>query len=292
MRIASQYESRQGTLPGEGGRPMLWEAHWPKTGIAGANHGKPILVFCHGFKGFKDWGAFPLMVPELVAAGFAVFRFNFSHNGTTPESPTEFVDLEAFSRNTVRFELEDLGRVIDYLHTPESPFPAESADPARLGLFGHSRGGGIVLLRASEDPRVKAVATLAAISTFHRFSDAEVAAWERAGVLHVPNARTGQQMPLLWETVLDYRAHEQRLKLPHRGGAIKQPTLLVHGTEDTSVPIDEMHALANHITHAEKITMEGADHGFGATHPWEKDTMPRDTKTAIRHIERFFRNVL
>ncbi|GGS23458.1 MULTISPECIES: dienelactone hydrolase family protein [Actinokineospora] len=40
-----------------------------------------------------------------------------------------------------------------------------SVDPARLGLAGHSTGAGCAVLAAAEDPRVRAVATLAASQT-------------------------------------------------------------------------------------------------------------------------------
>ena len=43
----------------------------------------PLIIFCHGYKGFKDWGAWPLLSEALAASGFVVIKFNFSHNGGT-----------------------------------------------------------------------------------------------------------------------------------------------------------------------------------------------------------------
>ena len=40
----------------------------------------PIIIFCHGYKGFKDWGAWNLMANAFVEAGFCFIKFNFSHN--------------------------------------------------------------------------------------------------------------------------------------------------------------------------------------------------------------------
>ena len=31
---------------------------------------KKIVIFCHGYKGFKDWGAWNLMAKEFAKAGF------------------------------------------------------------------------------------------------------------------------------------------------------------------------------------------------------------------------------
>ncbi|MGX7827451.1 dienelactone hydrolase family protein [Actinokineospora sp. 24-640] len=47
-----------------------------------------------------------------------------------------------------------------------------SVDPAKLGLAGHSTGGGSAVLAAAEDDRVRAVATLAATQTRPMATDA------------------------------------------------------------------------------------------------------------------------
>jgi uncharacterized protein len=41
----------------------------------------PVILFVHGFKGFKDWGAFPDACEEFARVGFAVVAFNLSLNG-------------------------------------------------------------------------------------------------------------------------------------------------------------------------------------------------------------------
>jgi len=53
----------------------------------------PVLLFCHGFKGFKDWGSFPYASTELARRGIAVIRFNFSCNGVGANG-LEFDELE------------------------------------------------------------------------------------------------------------------------------------------------------------------------------------------------------
>ena len=68
----------------------------------------PIIIFCHGYKGFKDWGAWNLMANAFAKAGFLFLKFNFSHNGGTVEQPIDFPDLEAFGNNNYTKELDDL----------------------------------------------------------------------------------------------------------------------------------------------------------------------------------------
>ena len=69
-----------------------------------------MVIFAHGFKGFKDWGAHNLVASHFAENGFRFLKFNFSHNGTTIDRPTEFTDLIGFSDNTFSIEFDDLLR--------------------------------------------------------------------------------------------------------------------------------------------------------------------------------------
>ncbi len=83
----------------------------------------PLIIFCHGYKGFKDWGAWPLLSEALAASGFVVIKFNFSHNGGTHKQPIDFPDLEAFGNNNYTKELEDFrsGYKLGTNHLRKSP---------------------------------------------------------------------------------------------------------------------------------------------------------------------------
>ena len=43
----------------------------------------PLIIFCHGYKGYKDWGAWSLMAEKFAVNGYFFVKFNYSHNGTT-----------------------------------------------------------------------------------------------------------------------------------------------------------------------------------------------------------------
>ena len=90
------------------------------------NRTKPIVVFVHGFKGFKDWGHFNLVHQRLAESGFVALKFNFSHNGGTLDNPIDFPDLEAFGNNTYTKELDDLGAIIDWVSDDENPLIPQS----------------------------------------------------------------------------------------------------------------------------------------------------------------------
>ncbi len=77
---------------------------------------KPLILFVHGFKGFKDWGIFNMMADEFAKKGFVFMKINLSHNGTTPEQLIDFADLEAFGNNNFTIELD--GRCCNILPQP------------------------------------------------------------------------------------------------------------------------------------------------------------------------------
>ena len=83
------------TIPGSNNKPMLVDL----TSDTSRSRA-PLILFVHGFKGFKDWGTHNLVAKFFAENGFSFLKFNFSHNGTTPEHPIDFVDLGAFMLTT------------------------------------------------------------------------------------------------------------------------------------------------------------------------------------------------
>ncbi len=88
------------------------------------------------------------MGDKFAKAGFYFVKFNFSYNGTTIEDPDNFADLEAFGQNNFSKELEDLEVVINHFKNQKE------VDSNEIILLGHSRGGGISLVKASENKNI------------------------------------------------------------------------------------------------------------------------------------------
>jgi dipeptidyl aminopeptidase/acylaminoacyl peptidase len=234
-----------------------------------------VVVAVHGFKGFKDWGFWPETARRLGEAGLALVTFNLSGSGVGEDGET-FTEVERFERNTVTKELDDLGRVLDAV--AGRTIPLGGADIRKLGLLGHSRGGGSVLLRARRDPRVQAVVTWAAVSTFHRHDAETVREWRERGFLQVVNARTGQIFKLSTAFLDDLEAHGDAYEPTEAIRNLEIPVLLIHGTRDESVPPDEANILARAagpgVTRLALI--QGAGHTFGAVHPFRGSTPELD----------------
>jgi dienelactone hydrolase len=228
---------------------------------------KPVVIFCHGFKGFKDWGPFPEWGRRLAQAGFVSVHLNFSYNGVHRDRPTESTELEKFADNTFTRELDDLQAVLDAIEA--GTLPDAPLDPARIGLMGHSRGGGTVILQTERDDRVGALATWSSVSTFvDRFSDEQIADWERQGYTEIVNSRTGQVMRLNKVLYDDTRAHADELDVREAAEQIDVPWLVVHARDDESVDFEAAEILANSTETAELMEAEGG-HTFGGAHPFE-----------------------
>jgi dienelactone hydrolase len=253
---------------------------------------KPIILFVHGFKGFKDWGYFNLLADKMAEKGFVFIKMNLSHNGTSPEHPTEFVDLEAFGNNNFSIELDDIGVMLDHIMSPESGLSGREVDRERIYLLGHSRGGSLVLLKAYEDSRIAAGVTLAAVTNWEeRWPDYILEEWKEQGVQMIQNSRTGQEMPLYYQMVEDYYRNKARLDLPAIIKKLQTPILAFHGTEDESVPVRMAHDLDNWNAHAEVEIIEGANHTFGGGHPYEQDELPGHVSYITDKTVKFLKNL-
>ena len=268
------------TIPGAKGRNMLMDLTYNDQ-----NPKAPLVIFAHGFKGFKDWGTHNMVARLFVENGFRYLKFNFSHNGTTPDKPLDFADLIAFSDNTFSIELEDLKAVIDFACNGSSMRAADN-----VNLIGHSMGGGISIIKTAEDKRISKLVTMASISSFRNLWPKEAEEqWKMQGVMYIHNSRTGQQMPLKSTLLDDLDAHPSRLNIIEKAAAINQPWLIVHGDADTSVPVSHAEELKAAQPNAELIIIPNADHTFNSKHPYDQDTLPAALQQFCQITIEFFK---
>jgi pimeloyl-ACP methyl ester carboxylesterase len=248
---------------------------------------QPVVIFCHGYKGFKDWGAWDLMAKQIAEAGYCFIKFNFSHNGGTVDNPIDFPDLEAFGQNNYTKELDDLKDVMDWVQVYFRK--NASIDTNRIHLIGHSRGGGIAILKASEDDRVKKLVTLASVSDFgNRFgTENEIQEWKENGVKYVQNGRTKQQMPHYYQFYEDFKTNEVRLHIQSAAKQLDIPTLIIHGDKDTSVRIQEAYNIHKWSKTSQIEIIEDADHVFNTKHPWQSNSLSENLDKIVRLIIKF-----
>jgi len=257
------------------------------------NENAPLVIFVHGFKGFKDWGAHNLVASYFAERGFRFLKFNFSHNGTTPQHPEEFADLGAFGNNTFTKELSDLDQVITYASSGKDFSP-----PNTIHLIGHSRGGGIGIIQASEDKRVKKLVTWASVSRFRSLWMAEQEEqWRKNEIIYVDNARTNQKMPLGIALLEDIEKNPERLDILEAAGKINIPWLIMHGDNDKTVPVEQAYELNNRLrggsmgqNKSDLLLIQNGDHVFGAKHPWDKEDLPEQLLEVCEASIRFLKD--
>lgn len=264
LRVPAPFE-----LPGSDGGPLRGDLYAPDD----AAPGRAILL-CHGFRGYKEWGFLPFLATRLADLGFPTVTFNTSASGVTDRAGT-FGEPDRFRRGTYGGDLDDVRRVADW--TAErigAPGPgaggADATTPIRLGIAGHSRGGALALLHAAADPRVAAVAALAAPSRIGVWPDAYFEAWRRGEPAEVYDFRTRATLLLGPEILADLERERERkggrYDTARAGARLRAPFLVVHGTRDALVPLAEARALAALAPAAttELRLIEGAGHSFQA----------------------------
>lgn len=204
----------------------------------GAAPGEGLLVVIgHGVTANKDRAWALTLAQTLEAAGIASLRFSFSGNG---ESEGDF------RQSTVSKEVQDLGAVLD------------AVGERRICFVGHSMGGAVGVLRAAADPRIDLLVSLAGMIETHGFAqrkfgeltpDQDVM-WDKP------------ECPLSTTFMEDMQAIGSTLPSVAK---VTVPWLLVHGTEDTVVPVQEAQAAAAAAPDPEQVELvefEGADHLF------------------------------
>ncbi|MBA4542795.1 MULTISPECIES: S9 family peptidase [Thermoactinomyces] len=232
---------------------------------AGGKH--PVVIICHGFKGFKDWSFFPVIGKRLAGKGIAAITFNFSMNGIG-EDLQSFTQLDKFAHLTFTREQEDLSVLLSHLKQGRLP-GAEQLDVERIGLLGHSRGGGNSLIFALDHPgEIRAVAIFNSIHRPDFFAAEVMEEIRQKGIGYVTNARTKQQLPIDREVLDDIEANRERFQFMDRLPELKQPLLIIQGDEDLPGFLQGAEQMAKRAPHASMHIIRGADHTFRSVHPF------------------------
>lgn len=248
----------------------------------------PVLIFCHGYKGFKDWGCWNLVAEEFANQGFNFIKFNFSHNGVTSQNPLEFDDLDAFGNNNYTKELADLSSVISWVKSEKVKDPLFETES--IYLIGHSRGGGIVSLAAAQNKSVKKAVVWASVFDLTTRLPKNIEEWKEKGVVYQLNGRTHQEMPLFYQFYENTILNEDELSIAVQGKKITIPFCIIHGKEDNAVSFQDAEKLHEVISTSELILMENTGHTFGSSHPWNENTLPKDLAEAVQESIRFLKD--
>lgn len=253
----------------------------------------PVVIFLHGFKGFKDWGAWPDACKELSAAGFAVLAINFSLNGVG-KNMQDFDELNLFARETLTQDLDDVGSAIAALKDGTISLAKASLSVERIGIIGHSRGGHTAVAAAAEYPEMQCLVTWSAVANYNaRWSDEMKADWNKKGVTEIKNGRTGQIMPIRRVVYEDALQNADRLMAVKRIREVHFPALFIHSEGDEAVPCREAEILHQNCPSKTKelLLIPDSGHTFDVVHPFTGE-FPESFRKTVDHTCKWFSRYL
>lgn len=227
------------------------------------------VFFCHGFKGYKDYGFIPVLGDRLARAGCVVHRFNFSHSGMGERVET-FERTDLFEQDTWNKQVEDLSAVLQAVRAGDLP---GTPPDLPVVLLGHSRGGTTCLLAAGRlfrdgrEPEPAGVCTMSAPHVSCSFGPGDRQVLLSEGRLRTPSARTGQDLYVGASWLREQMEQPDEHDVITLCGYITCPVLVVHGTEDPTVPYDAADRLAGACPDGAAALIEGADHVYNTPNP-------------------------
>jgi len=270
------------TLRGSNGQTIFGNTHLPQADQAS----RSVVILCHGFKGYKDYGFFPYLADQLANAGHIAHRFNFSHSGMTNQIE-RFEQTELFANDTWSKQMFDLKVVAQAV-----------CDSTLVGQglpttwFGHSRGGTTTLLTAGEvflDPayqniRPAMVIAASAPDDANSLNNEQQEMIREQGYLHSPSARTGQRLKVnrIWlDEILAQPARHSPCAAIEK---INCPVNLIHGEDDRAISPQTSKKLyqtrlQTSTQPTELVMIPNASHVFNSPNPLsEKTVVPDETK--------------
>lgn len=225
----------------------------------------PPVMLAHGF--LLDSKSFDAQLPALIPH-YRTITWDARGHGHTAYDGRPFTQWD---------NVEDLIALMDHLGI------------AQAVVGGHSQGGYIALCAALRFP--ERVSGLILIGTTPAGQDPNSSRqveefgelWERVGpsddlcemfARMMFGTRDASSWIAKWQkqSPTDYansfRAVQRRDDISNRLGEIRVPTLIIHGTDDMGISLDEARGLAANIPNARPVqAIHGAPHASCCTHP-------------------------
>ena len=212
-----------------------------------------VIVFCHEYLSNR-WSVLPY-ADHLRDEGFDLFSFDFRNHGESEKDP-----LYSPLQWVTEHEVIDLEAALSHLRT------RPDADPAGVGLFGVSRGGGTALCVASRDPRAWGVITDGAFPTRGTMLS-YILRWAE---IYVGNPVFWKAMPVAVFEFLGWVARlKTQMKLHCRYANVERaaarlaprPWLAIHGRKDAYIGVEIAKGLFERAGEPKELwIVEGAKH--------------------------------
>lgn len=222
------------------------------TGVMNVPHGEgpfPVIILNHGYiPPDRYWsGADTWFASEYLAQqGYLTISPDFRGWGGSD-------DGDNFFRT---------GLVVDALNLISSLPSLSQADPERVGMWGHSLGGGVTIKAITVDPRIKAAVLYASVSANNAENIRRWGSGSRSG-------SDGTTLQAYLQAVND-PAFLRKTSALYYFDRLTAPVQIHQGTADTVTPPRWAQATFNALTEAQKevtyLSYEGQGHAFQDQH--------------------------
>lgn len=254
--------------------------------------GDRVVILCHGFKGHRRWGFIPRLAHALREAGITAIAMDFSLNGRLAPGSAEpqtddagFPAPEAFRRNTVARECDDLRRVVAWVRGGgDGRFPPGVAP----GLWGHSRGGVVATLVALDDDAIPALVTWSTPAHPDFYTGAQKARWRESGAVEFTDTESKTPLAIDVGYLDDLEAHALEYDLAARAPGLAAPHLVVHGEQDMVIPVAEAARLVARPEAAgadKRLLRLATGHTFG--YEGRGEALERATRETVEWFDRY-----
>ena len=218
----------------------------------------PLVVMAHGHGGSRnETGSFIMVAEALAARGVASIRMDFPGCGDSTES---------FANNNLGNMLKDIEASRDY--AVEQP----QVDSSRVGLFGWSMGGRLVILAAAQDDSYRIIATWAPAATTGAGSMVKFLGGPDAYEDHKARAARDGSVPFttIWgqdqELGLKFFTDMEESTPLDVVRNFEGPLLVLYGDLDDVVLPQVSESLIEAAVNSSEVVrhvVKGADHGLG-----------------------------
>lgn len=203
---------------------------------------KKAVIVCHGFGANKNSLWIPKLCHALAKEGYCALRFDFAGNGKSEGE---------FSESDCEKEKQDLSFAIKFMREKKY---------STIATIGHSMGGTVALMNTANNAHeIKAVIAIAAAIHTKKVEDKILTPKEKKE-LHTKGQiriHTGDTHHTLKKSFFCAFEKQKVLKGVQK---IKAPILLIHGSEDHTIPLQESESAKKEVPRLKLTVIDGGSH--------------------------------
>lgn len=221
-----------------------------------------VLIISNGFPSTKDSPTYIEVEKVVNKIGVATLRYDYSGSGESEGKMGDFNVLKS---------VDDLDSAVKFLI---------KRGFRHIGLYGFSYGGIVSIVLASQNIKIDLLVLKSPVCNYKEERELKNRGdhdkeWKRVGFI-IREDRQGNSYRL------PYRYYEKLVAIDGRklASKITIPTLLIHGSADTDIPVIQSEKLAKVMPNVRFEIIKGADHHYSS---------PEDNKRQLKLTKEFIK---